>query len=133
VNVACVDPAEVHRFWPLASDLIRRAMTRTKLGNLAPVERSVLAGEALLWVIHHEQALYGAVVTQLEEVDGDKYCTIVACAGEDSPRWLHLIARIEAFGKAEGCKAMRIFGRKGWARVLPDYRTHALVLQKELT
>ena len=38
--------------------------------------------------------------------------------------WLHLLDGIEAFARAEGCDAMRIIGRKGWARVLKDYRVN---------
>lgn len=29
--------------------------------------------------------------------------------------------RIEAFGKAHGCKVLRMEGRKGWRKVLPRY------------
>lgn len=28
---------------------------------------------------------------------------------------------LEAFGREHGCAVMRMEGRKGWARVLPDY------------
>lgn len=28
---------------------------------------------------------------------------------------------LEAFGREHGCTVMRMEGRKGWARVLPDY------------
>jgi hypothetical protein len=133
VNVACVDPAEVHRFWPLASDLVRRAMTRMKLSEFTPVERDVLAGMALLWIGVTDRKLIAAAVTQLNLIDGEKYCTIVAYGGEGFDDWGQAIERLEDFGRAEGCKAMRLFGRKGWARALPDYKTHALVLQKELS
>jgi len=132
MNVACVDPAEVHRIWPLASDLIRRAMTRMKLSEFALVERDVLAGKALLWLGVADRNVVAAAVTQLELVDGEKYCTIVAYGGEGFDDWGDAIERLETFGKAEGCKAMRIYGREGWARVLPQYRRHAVILQKEL-
>ena len=132
MDAICVDPARIHEIWPHVSKLIRLAMTRMELSEFAVVEKSVLSGDALLWVAQ-DKTIAAAAVTELSLVDGEKYCTIVACAGEESNRWLHLIERIEEFGQAEGCRAMRIWGRKGWARALPDYDTHALVLQKELT
>jgi hypothetical protein len=133
VNAFCVDPAQVHAIWPHASDLVRRAIAATKLSDFALIERDVLAGDALLWLVIEDRTIAAAVVTQLSIVDGEKYCTIVACAGEGFAGWSHFLARLHEFGKAEGCKAMRIFGRKGWARMLPDYKTHAVILQKELT
>lgn len=32
---------------------------------------------------------------------------------------LALIPEMEAFGKKHGCSSMRMFGRKGWSKVLP--------------
>ena len=46
--------------------------------------------------------------------------------------WLHLLDRHREFARAEGCDAMRIIGRKGWARVLKDYRAKRVILEKEL-
>jgi hypothetical protein len=61
-----------------------------------------------------------------------KVCVIIACGGIDMPRWLPLIEGIEKYARAEGCAAVRIVGRKGWARVLPDYRVHRVVLERKL-
>ena len=38
----------------------------------------------------------------------------------------------EDFAKAEGCAAMRVKGRRGWARVLKGYRVKSITLEKEL-
>jgi hypothetical protein len=45
---------------------------------------------------------------------------------------LPLLQKLEAFAKAEGCAVMRIFGRKGWHRVLDGYHVEHVVLEKEL-
>jgi hypothetical protein len=47
-------------------------------------------------------------------------------------RWLDLLKPIEAFAKLEGCDAMRIIGREGWARVLPGYARTRAVIDKPL-
>ena len=39
---------------------------------------------------------------------------------------------IEAYAKAEGCACVRIYGRKGWARVLKDYQVEQIVLERQL-
>jgi hypothetical protein len=56
-----------------------------------------------------------------------------ACGGSNSKEWLPLLAGLERYAKAEDCKAMRIFGRRGWERLLPDYKPARILLEKELT
>src|SRR5215467_14883209 len=43
------------------------------------------------------------------------------------------IAGLEAYGRREGCAAMRIYGRRGWRKLLPEYRTTRVLLEKPLT
>jgi hypothetical protein len=118
--------------WPLVSHLIRAAMRKGRISDFADVERAVLEGEALLWVVADPRTLWAAAVTQLGYVAGEKLCTIVACGGRERGRWLALKSALEAYAKAEGCAAIRIFGRRGWARALPDYRLSRVLLEKSL-
>src|ERR1700730_223577 len=127
-----IDPAHVHRVWPLVSHLIRAAMRKGRISEFADVERGVLEGAMLLWVAASRQAIWAAAVTQLTRPNGEKFCTIVACGGRERARWLPLKAELEAFAKAEGCAAIRIHGRRGWARELPDYRLTRILLEKEI-
>jgi hypothetical protein len=107
-------------------------MRRGRLSDVAAVERAVLAGIQLLWVATDTRAIYAAAVTSLDRINGETLCTIVACGGRDRARWLPLIAVLEDFARAEGCRAIRILGRRGWARALPDYRITRIVLEKPL-
>jgi hypothetical protein len=132
VNLACIDPAIVSQVWPHVSHLIRRAMKRGDMGLFGPVEMDVLAGRALLWIATDGTAIEAAAVTQLERTETRKVCTIVACGGAHMRQWLHLIEGIEKFARAEGCNATRIIGRKGWQRMLKDYRATRVILEKAL-
>ena len=53
-------------------------------------------------------------------------------AAVDRREWLPLLGALERYARAEGCKAMRIFGRRGWERLLPDYKPARVLLEKEL-
>jgi hypothetical protein len=132
MQILCIDPAIVARLWPHARDLIHAAMRRGDVGSFQPVEHSVLAGRALLWLATDGVRIHAAAVTELHAIEWRKVCVIVACGGKDMRLWLHLIEAIEQFGRDEGCSAMRIVGRKGWARVLGDYRTRRIILEKEI-
>jgi hypothetical protein len=107
-------------------------MRKGRVSDFADVERAVLAGTQLLWVAADMRATWAAAVTELTCVGGEKLCTIVACGGRERARWLPLKAELEKFAKAEGCTAIRIHGRRGWAREFPDYRLTRILLEKEL-
>ncbi len=132
IHCICIDPAHVARVWPLVSHLIRAAMHKGRISEFADVERAVLEGAQLLWVAADTRAIWAAAVTQLTHANGERFCTIVACGGRERARWLPLKAELEAFAKAEGCAAIRIHGRRGWAREFPDYRLTRILLEKEL-
>lgn len=132
IDLVCIDPALVSQLWPHVSHLIRRAMQRGNMGLFGPVESDVLAGRALLWLAADGVDIRAAAVTQIEHTETRKFCTIVACGGAHMRNWLHLIKGIEEFARAEGCDATRIIGRKGWQRMLNDYRATRVILQKEL-
>ena len=163
-HLICIDPARVHEFWPHVSPLIAVAMERGGITDIADVERAVLTGRALVWIaiarlegerLNGERpssramdgngaVIKAAAVTQLSELNGARFCSIVACGaspskpaarrrGRDRDEWLPLLAGLEHYARAESCKAMRIFGRRGWERLLPDYKAARVLLEKELT
>ena len=127
VDLICVDPARVSEFWPFAKWLIKAAIDRTNLSDFADIERQVLAGEQLLWLAWSDR-IEAAATTHLSR----NICTLTACSGQNRKRWLSLFARIENYAKEEGCAAMRIYGRRGWERVLDGYHVEHVVLEKEL-
>ena len=132
LSCICIDPRFVSRVWPLVSHLVSAAMEKGRISEIADVERAVLAGDALLWVVTDTRAIWAAAVTQIAYLAGQKLCTIVACGGRERARWLRLKSELEAYAKQEGCTAMRIHGRRGWARLLSDYRLTRVLLEKSL-
>ena len=132
-QLICVHPAQVHEFWPHVASLIKAAMEKGRLSSFADVEHAVRNGSALLWLAWNGETVKAAAVTELGQANAEKFCTIVACGGHDRSQWLPLIAGLEAYGKTQGCNAMRIYGRRGWRKLLPEYRTTRVLLEKELT
>jgi hypothetical protein len=60
-----------------------------------------------------------------------KVCVVTVCGGSDMQRWLPLIDQIETYAKREGCVRARIYGRKGWLRVLEGYEQKHIIMDKE--
>jgi hypothetical protein len=132
-KLICIDPVRVHEFWPHVAPLIAAAMRRGGITDFAEVEHAIGVGGALVWIAWDGLAIKAAAVTQLSTVHGERFCTIVACGGWHRDEWLPLLVGLERYAKAEHCKAMRIFGRRGWERLLPDYKPARVLLEKELT
>jgi len=135
-ELVCVDPGRVHEIWPAVAPLLRRAIARTGLSAFADIERDILTGQALLWIAASGEgssvAVDAVASTCLQQTDAGKVCVITACAGANMSRWLPLITGIEDYARDEGCTCVRIFGRKGWLRVLEGYRAKFMILDKEL-
>ena len=107
--------------------MIRAAIERTGLSDFSDIEKDVLAGDQLLWLAISDH-IEAAATTHLSR----NVCTLTACSGHNRERWLPLFVRIEKYAKDEGCSAMRIYGRKGWERVLDGYRVQHVILEKDL-
>jgi len=130
VKAALVPVEQVRCVWPLVSQWIFDSIDRVDLSKFDCVEREVLNGDALLWVAHNG-VISAAAVTQITGVEHGKVCTIIACGGNGVLADIGMIDRIEEYAKQEGCRSVLVYGRKGWARALKDYRSHAVVLRKD--
>ena len=133
-QLVCVPPDVVAQVWPHVSTLIYRAMKKGGISSFKPLAESVLAGKSQLWVAwsEEEQQIKAAAVTELQETEWSKFCVIVALGGKDIATWLDIGGPIYEFAKAEGCKAMRLYGRKGWKDALPDWRVTRFVMERAL-
>ena len=132
VELVCVPPPDVEKVWPLVEPMLRKAIERTGLNDFADIESALFTGSQLLWMAVSEGHIEAAVTTQLVKAGDVKACIIVACSGEESGRWLHLIGGIEKYAKDEGASRVRIYGRKGWERVLDGYRVEHVIMEKNL-
>lgn len=131
VDLVCVDPSNVQQIWPQARLLIKSAIEHTGLSDFDQIESQVLSGDQLLWLAISDH-IEAAATTHLVKTRGKPLLVITACSGSGRERWISLRHKIEAYAKAEGCSRVRLYGRKGWQRVLRDYRVEYVVMDKEL-
>ena len=71
------------------------------------------------------------VISQLRSEPGGDVCDIWLAEGALEPL-IELHEQIVLWAKDQGCRKMRIIGRKGWLRVVPGYRETATVMEREL-
>jgi hypothetical protein len=133
VELVCVDPKQVREVWPQVSPLLRAACHRTKLNAFADIEADILAGRSLLWLAWNGKTVDAAAATILINSEGGKVCIITVCGGSGMKRWLSLLGQIEIYAAGEGCTRLRIFGRKGWLRVLQGFEQQYVIMDKQLS
>lgn len=127
----CVAPDRIASLWPYVSEWLEAACNRCGDWTLAALRQCLDAEQMLLWIVWDGEKLCSATVTELVIVPKGKICRVVVHGGAEV-RWLAAIKPIERYAREAGCVAMRVDGRKGWARVLSDYEQTWITLEKRL-
>ena len=136
VDLIPVPEAHLDTFGPLAEPWLAKACARDAEWDLAELKAGIAEKRFQLWVCWDSAArrCVGAGVTRVSvNKRGERIAHDVVFAGEETDRLLALLARLEELFRARGCVRLRISGRKGWARKLPQYRLVAVALEKALT
>lgn len=131
VDLVCIDPARVREIWPQVAPFLKSAIVGPGISAWSDLEEDVLEGDGLLWICREDNKILCAGTTALQGTDSGLVCVVTACGGTDMRSWLPLLAKIEAYAKAEGCRCTRIVGRKGWIRVLEGYTVSNVILEKK--
>ena len=135
VEAVAVPPDHVDQVWPIYRPLVAPALLRTREMDAETVRRLAKEGRLQLWIawdFEAKEALAGAA-TDVYEGPLRRIGRVVLCGGRLRNLWIHLLAQLEEWARDEGCVALEITGRKGWARALPDgYQATSYTFQKEL-
>lgn len=121
---------EITVVWPLVEHLVERALRRTGDHTLESVHQSLRAGQRQLFVTW--PGIETICITAIDIRANSKVLLILWKAGRLMPDWRDMLTACENWGRSVGCKACEIQGRKGWERLLPDYKASVL-LRKDLT
>ena len=100
--------------------------------TLEATERDVLSGHQLLWVAWDGFEAVGAVTSAIHQTPARKVCSVVVGFGEAKNLPQMFFPIIERYARAEGCGNLRLSGRRGWKRILKDFREPWIVLDKDL-
>ena len=89
-------------------------------------------GDMQLWVATDEGVIFAAMLTEFVVYPRKKVMRIVAIAGEEMDRWMRFFPALEAAAVRVGCTGIEAFGRKGWLKVLKDWKCSYHVLTKDI-
>ena len=124
-----IDQKDIAAIWPHAEGLLAKAFKRTDLESIDQTRDDVLNGRALLWITWNGR-IEAALVTKIIKPHTTKICMLIACGGVGD--WPILIETIKQYARNEGCAVVRLYGRRGWQRVLKDFKPMHVILDCEL-
>ena len=104
-------------------------------GELEPEDflEPLSTGEMQLWVAYKDDdVINAAMVTQFIQYPQKKILRIISLAGKDFKEIKNFQEMIEGFAVKHDCTAIELWGRKGWKKLLPEWKDAYTVYTKEL-
>ena len=111
------------------------AMEPHSEGELTPDDfyETITSGDMQLWIATRDNQILASMVTQIVPYPQKRVLRIISIGGEGMDQWIGYIPLIEDWALSMGCTALECWGRKGWLRVLKDWKCSYHILTKDLT
>ena len=128
-----VQPEEVAHIWEEVAPLLERVKEHTE-GEFETDDylEPLPHGDMHLWIATEQSDVKAAMVTQFAIYPQKNMLRIISMAGEDFEEIRGFQDMIEAFAIKSGCSALEMWGRKGWKKLLPDWKDTYIVYTKDL-
>jgi len=132
-NVALVSADKVASIWEEVYPLIDKAQVYAA-GELDTQDFfAMIENEDMqLWIAEDDNGIFAMMMTEFVQYPRKKVMRIVSIGGSEMNRWMKYFPALEAAALSVGCTGFEIFGRKGWLRVLKDWKCSYHVLTKDI-
>ena len=127
-------PDDVPYVWEDVAPMLAQAAEHSE-GELEPEDfiEPLSTGEMQLWVAYEDnERINATMITQFIQYPQKKILRIISLAGENFAEIKDFQSIIEGFAIKYGCIAIELWGRKGWKKLLPDWKDSYTVYTKEL-
>lgn len=127
-SVFTLQSSEINDNWHWIEPFLRRI--EDPGWDALDVRRELLNGKAQLWGM--ADPIPTAIwITRIENSYSRRWGLLWIAAGDSLAEGLELYREhTEPWLMSQGCEFVEVAGRKGWAKVLPDYEQSAVVLVK---
>lgn len=122
---------QVHTIWEQVRPLVARVCKRFPDYQPQDILEMLRNREAQLWVVVNG-GIEGMFITKIENTPQRRFCLIFVCAGEGISGWIDYIKTVEEWAKQMNCDSLRIVGRKGWKKLLPDFNELHVTLERDI-
>ena len=133
-RIALVSPDDVHVIWPLILEYVEEVISHSQ-GEVTSESfyEELTSGSMQLWVSIEGKEVLACMITQIAPYPDKRVLRIIALGGVEMDKWISFLPDIEHWAMNLGCTSLEAWGRKGWLRVLKDWKCSYHILTKDLT
>jgi len=119
--------------WEEVVPLLARVAPHTE-GEMEPDDyiEPLTHGDMQLWVVVENKRVNAALVTQIIPYPQKRILRLISLAGENFQEIKDFLEMVEVFALKNGCTALEMWGRKGWKKLLSDWKDSYIVFTKDL-
>lgn len=134
MRAGLVSPKDAVKIWDKVSPMLQRVVDQTE-GELQPKDflHNIVNKHMHLWIVIEKQNIVIVVITQIINYPNKKILRIIALAGKNfKEAYNQFNSMIESFAIESGCSGLELWGRKGWKKMLPEWKSNYIVFTKNL-
>jgi len=128
-----LEPEDVAYVWEEVVPLLARVAPHTE-GEMEPDDyiEPLTHGDMQLWVVVENKRVNAALVTQIIPYPQKRILRLISLAGDNFQDIKDFLEMVEVFALKNGCTALEMWGRKGWKKLLSDWKDSYIVFTKDL-
>ena len=128
-----LEPEDVAYVWEEVVPLLARVAPHTE-GEMEPDDyiEPLTHGDMQLWVVVENKRVNAALVTQIIPYPQKRILRLISLAGDNFQEIKDFLEMVEVFALKNGCTALEMWGRKGWKKLLSDWKDSYIVYTKDL-
>ena len=128
-----LEPEDVAYMWESVAPVLARVSEHTE-GELEPDDyiEPLTHGDMQLWIATENKEIIAALITQIIPYPQKRILRLISLAGDNFSRFKSCLDMVESFAISNHCTALEMWGRKGWKRLLPDWKDSYIVYTKDI-
>ena len=128
-----VPPDHVAAIWAYVLPHIEAAVDHSEGELLAEdVYAPLCMGDMQLWVVVQDTAIVSSMITEIITYPRKRTLRVLSLGGRGLKKWYYLFKEVEKFALYQECDSIEAWARKGFEKMLPDWKSSYQVLTKEL-
>ena len=131
IALSALQSDKIEDKWNEIEPFVKRVLLKIDLYYTVDyIKESLLRAEMQLWTSLEGTQIKSICITQIKIHPKYKFLEIIIHAGQLES--VDHLKQIEFWAKSQGCTKIKLTGRRGWKRALPDYKEKLVKLEKEL-
>jgi hypothetical protein len=133
-KIGLVPPDHVPYVWEKVEEHLLRMAPHSE-GELEPDDffEALIEGDMQLWLAIENKDIVASMVTQIVPYPRKRVLRIISIGGDEMDKWIHQLPMVEDWALTMGCTSLECWGRKGWLKVLKDWKCSYHIITKDLT